>query len=869
MAGTFSTDLALIKGAEVLADYLAIGTFVYKATLSDDYKLEGTYCIVCSATQNLFGFQLAATPSADLNLSAAGTHVFAWVKNVAWASAYTKTSGGVGIAISSDVTPTAVTSVITAVVAAGGSGYSVNDVLTVVGGTGTAATCTVATLSGSAVATVTITTNGSYTVFPTSPVTTTVVPAGGTSCTLTLTSTGSVTNSKQWFLDGSDSQIVAGWFCYVVDVNGTPDIVTGTPAVNALDRIGIRTYNSGALTNKLPGLAFDISRYGTGSTINDGTGRAPVTMTDIVAWDNANTRAWGVAVQQESIYFIGGKLNFGTVAQSAETIFMQTNAVLVYHDFPVAAGFYEILINGASGQKTTFQLGNYNPASGLTSSGCTIKGSGNVSGVVRTDGVKGMAHSNWKLTASDANQVTKLYNSTFFEMLSAALAYNAVSIELTTNCTTNGTATLVTSGSYDTSGIVIGMKVTGTNISADTYVSSIQSATSLTMNKSATGSGSSLTMTFTHNNEIRGCTFSNFGAITTNGCVIDSCTFQDVKTGAPISSTYGLIVASATEVSRITNSKFINCNRAIKITATGTYTFSNLTFSGNTYDIENSSAGLVTVNLTNGSNASTYINTGGGTTNIVLSVTVSLTVVNESGTAIQGAQVYIQKSATGKTWNYTSHNTNNVAGDITFDVTEAVDADLPQAGWLHVWDASSNTKQNYRYQSWSTATNTTFTLNTEVTGTADAGGSSTTLIDAAGNFTVNAQEGDTIRNTTDTGAWAVVDEIVSGTELTTSPLQGGATNTWATGNAYSFHKLALTYANTDLVDIPIFNGQTNGSGVISTTYNYSAYSTSLPVNIRVRSNTGATKYIPYTTSGTITSTGYSGTVVLTQDTVAT
>ena len=199
-----------------------------------------------------------------------------------------------------------------------------------------------------------------------------------------------------------------------------------------------------------------------------------------------------------------------------------------------------------------------------------------------------------------------------------------------------------------------------------------------------------------------------------------------------------------------------------------------------------------------------------------------------------------------------------------------VDLDIPQTGWLHVWDASSNTKQNYRYTSWS---GKTFNLLANLTGMADAGGSTTTLIDAAGNFTgINIQEGDTIVNTSDTpDSWAVVDEIVSATELTTSALQGGAANTWAAGNTYSFHRLAIDYTdNEDLVDIPIFNGQTNASGQISTPYNYSAYSTSLPVTIRIRTNTpGSTNYIPLTTSGTITSSGYSGTVVLTQDTVAT
>ncbi len=94
-----------------------------------------------------------------------------------------------------------------AVVSAGGTGYSVSDVLTLVGGVltngGSAATFSVATLSGSAVATVTLVSAGSYEVFPSNPVLTTVSPSGGTGCTLTVTSaliTGS--NDRNIVLQG-------------------------------------------------------------------------------------------------------------------------------------------------------------------------------------------------------------------------------------------------------------------------------------------------------------------------------------------------------------------------------------------------------------------------------------------------------------------------------------------------------------------------------------------------------------------------------------------------------------------------------------------------------------------------------------------
>lgn len=77
------------------------------------------------------------------------------------------------------------TKVATAVVAAGGTGYTVGDVLTVVGGTGVAATLTVATVSTGVITGVTITTAGAFSVNPSSP--NSVTGGTGSSATITLT----------------------------------------------------------------------------------------------------------------------------------------------------------------------------------------------------------------------------------------------------------------------------------------------------------------------------------------------------------------------------------------------------------------------------------------------------------------------------------------------------------------------------------------------------------------------------------------------------------------------------------------------------------------------------------------------------------
>ncbi len=96
-------------------------------------------------------------------------------------------------------------------IAAGGTGYTVNDVLSLVGGIySTQATVTVATVSGGVVTGVTITTAGAYTVLPTDPVSTT----GGTGSGCTLNCTFVAAGEREVVLRGSGGgtdTIYVGW----------------------------------------------------------------------------------------------------------------------------------------------------------------------------------------------------------------------------------------------------------------------------------------------------------------------------------------------------------------------------------------------------------------------------------------------------------------------------------------------------------------------------------------------------------------------------------------------------------------------------------------------------------------------------------
>lgn len=515
MPGTITTDQTVIKAAELVSDYLVLGTFASAQALNDDIKVEGTNGINGRVSANT-AWSLAAAAAA-IDMTPAGTHVWMWLRLLTWPSADTKANGGIGISISSDVTPTL-------------TGTTPND---------------------------------------------------------------GPTNSKTWFLAGSNTETTAGWVCYCVDPNGTPDLTLGTPVISSIDRVGLRCKITGAVSNKTLNMHHDVVRYGTGLTVKDGTSGSPAAFVDVFTTDSSNTNAWGVVTRQGGIYFLAGKLKIGTAAQAAVTYFKDTNQVVVWQQFPVAATFYEILLAGAASFGTTFKLGNY--TAGLVSDGCTVKGAGDPAS---------STHAIWTLTADAANQTLLLYGSTFSEMKAALLATTS---------------------------------------------------------------------------EIRGCTFNNSGQITAGGGLIDGCTFQNLKTTAPISATYQIRVETATPT--LTNNRFVNCATAVlwnraadpngkldKCTfisgGTGhavelgaltpaTINLTDVTFTGYGADgttdaaIYNNSGAAITINILGTGNAPTVRNGSGASTTIVAgTVTTTITVVALSAGSppIENARVLVTAS---------------------------------------------------------------------------------------------------------------------------------------------------------------------------------------------------------------------------------
>lgn len=381
---------------------------------------------------------------------------------------------------------------------------------------------------------------------------------------------------------------------------------------------------------------------------------------------------------------------------------------------------------------------------------------------------------------------------------------------------------------------------------------------------------------------VKNTTFDDCDAVTHNGADTDGCVFKSTNVAANSSAMiYNEAADPDGETDNMSFTMGATLTHAVEFGTSSplTMTLRNWTCTGyNASNAQNDStfhilrtSGTVTINLV-GFTGNSSFRTAGATVLIVSTVSVNVNVTDSGGTAIQDAQVYIQRaSPTANT-----SGAGNNAGDGDLVTTATISADAPQEGYLSVLDISEQGNANhgvqgYRYASHDSAN--TYTLPTTVAFACTGGGTGTSLQDTVNDFTgggkINVEEGDTIRNTTD-GSWAVVDEIVDIDNITTTQLEGGSDDTWTSGDTYSLHDLATTLVSgTDIIDDPLLVGQTDSSGD-APTLSYDATQAPTAVDIRVRSNNGATKYIPGKASGTISATaGLALNIILQEDTVAT
>jgi len=144
-----------------------------------------------------------------------------------------------------------------ATIQSGGSGYAIGDTITFTGGTfSTPATLTVATLSGSAIATFTSNNGGTYTVLPTNPISTTTSGAG----------TGATFNVTSWGVRTT---------AYTITNAGSGYVEQPTVSFSGGGGSGATAYATVGSTTTIKSLATTLSFYtpaGQQVQINDGGG---------------------------------------------------------------------------------------------------------------------------------------------------------------------------------------------------------------------------------------------------------------------------------------------------------------------------------------------------------------------------------------------------------------------------------------------------------------------------------------------------------------------------------------------------------------------------------------------------------------------
>ena len=179
-------------------------------------NLEPVFSVIGSDTNISMGFQSKGTGAIDLAAGSSGVNI----SNGGTVTAITRTNAGAGytsfpsVAISAPTTAGGVQATAsvanmlagnTSTIAGGGTGYTLNDTITVVGGTPTsvAATYTVTGVSGGVITSVTALNFAAYTVLPTNPVS--VTGGTGTGATLNLVysigSSFTITNAGSGYIE--------------------------------------------------------------------------------------------------------------------------------------------------------------------------------------------------------------------------------------------------------------------------------------------------------------------------------------------------------------------------------------------------------------------------------------------------------------------------------------------------------------------------------------------------------------------------------------------------------------------------------------------------------------------------------------------
>lgn len=417
--------------------------------------------------------------------------------------------------------------------------------------------------------------------------------------------------------------------------------------------------------------------------------------------DSTVANQYGIINKSSGIFLGGGKLVFGTTGQSAPCVFTDTKQTLVWQDFRVASGFYEIqLVGNTTPNVTTVTMGTY--SGGLTSGGCTIRGAGLdtqrlIAPVIVSGG-----------TGYTANDILTVVGGTFTTVAQFKVITVSAGVITAIVMQTAGAYSVPPTGTLSVTG------GTGATFTATVAGGSIWTLTASVANQTLNIYGSTLSemlsAALASTTTWRGNTIVNSGTITANGTLIDNCTFQDLRTTTPISATYQ--VDAVTAVPTLTNCKFVNCatalrwpidttfdpngkldgttfisggtGHAIEFTGTATSrTLTNVTFTGysgtstNAAVFVNIATGIMTLTIGGtGTDITGNVRTAGATVTVVAGTkTVTVSVVDVDGIAVTGSNVFLRTAASGAL-PYLSSITSITRSGTTATVTQTAHAML-------------------------------------------------------------------------------------------------------------------------------------------------------------------------------------------------
>ena len=429
------------------------------------------------------------------------------------------------------------------------------------------------------------------------------------------------TNSRQWWVNGSDGLRVSGFIPYVFDPTVVGNLDIGAPNLTQVRRVGLGIGMLSAIGATTTNIFWDAVRIGSGMILRyGGPNGNGIDFADLLTLDYDMGSMWGFLQNSNGIYYYCGKLYVGEVSQVEATYFEDINQTLVFRNVPVVTTFHEIRVIGNSSVTSSFVLGTY--VNSLAANGCSIRGA------ARTNVADpSPATSVWSYTGKDAYAVTKLYGSTFTEMYRMSLN----SVSEVRGCTFQNFGDITANGAlFD--GCSFRDLYKSSPILA-TYGVKVQTVVSALTN----------------------CTFVN--------CATAVIWDVNADTTAPLSGTKFTSGGTGNAIELGTN-------------VPTTLGLSGVTFVGyganTTADaaIYNNSGKTVTINVSGGGSTPTYINGVGATTIVNNNVTLTVTVTNAAGLAVPGMRVRVEKQSDHS---MIAEGVTNSSGIFTASVNYTVD----------------------------------------------------------------------------------------------------------------------------------------------------------------------------------------------------